>query len=64
MTFHNPAAADQREHRDTRLNLRVTTVQADLICRAANSADRTLTDFVVDSASAAAQRILADPFVD
>lgn len=60
MTSQNPSAADQREQRDTRLNLRVTSAQAELIRRAANSADRTLTDFVVESASLAAQRILAD----
>lgn len=60
MLSQNPSTTDHREQRDTRLNLRVTSAQADLIRRAADSADRTMTDFVVESASAAAQRVLAD----
>lgn len=60
MPSQNPSATDHRKQRDTRLNLRVTGAQADLIRRAADTTDRTITDFVVESASVAAQRILAD----
>ncbi len=48
------------EQRDTRLNIRVTSSQAELIRRAAESSHQTVTDFVVESAAITAQRVLAD----
>jgi uncharacterized protein (DUF1778 family) len=48
------------EQRDTRLNLRMTSSQAELIRRAAESTNQTVTDFVVGSTAMAAQRVLAD----
>jgi len=48
------------EVRAARLNLRVTSRQAALIRRAAESRDKTVTEFVLDSASAAAEQVLAD----
>ena len=48
------------EQRDTRLNLRVTSSEAELIRRAAEASNRTITEFIVDSSSDAAQKVLAD----
>ena len=43
-----------------RLNVRVTERQEQLIRRAAEATDRTVTDFMLESASVEAERILAD----
>ncbi len=48
------------EVRASRLNLRVTSRQAALIRRAAESRDKTVTEFVLESASTAAEQVLAD----
>jgi uncharacterized protein (DUF1778 family) len=55
-----PTAQHRGSTRDTRLNLRVTSAQAELIRQAAAAADQTVTEFVVGSSAAAAQRVLAD----
>jgi uncharacterized protein (DUF1778 family) len=66
MSTHEPdSVADSRVEperiaRDARINLRVPTSQAALIRRAAEAQDKSLTDFVVTSASAAAEQVLAD----
>ena len=61
-TRKNPAeqVAEERPLRDTRLNLRVTSAQAVLIRRAADSSEKSLTEFVLESAAIAAERVLAD----
>ncbi|WP_425402402.1 DUF1778 domain-containing protein [Knoellia subterranea] len=46
--------------RESRLNLRATTKQDTLIRLAAKASSKTVTDFVLDSASVAAEQILAD----
>jgi len=46
--------------RETRLNLRTTAKQDTLIRLAAQATSKTVTDFVLDSASTAAEQILAD----
>lgn len=43
-----------------RINVRTTTRQEDLIRRAAEATDRSVTDFVLASASTAAEKVLAD----
>ena len=58
--------SDQIEHvdispsREARLNLRATAKQDALIRLAAQTTSKTVTDFVLDSASNAAEQILAD----
>jgi len=52
--------AEERQLRDTRLNLRVTSAQAAFIRRAAESSEKSLTEFVLESAATAAERVLAD----
>ena len=52
--------AEERQLRDTRLNLRVTSAQAVLIRRAAEFSEKSLTEFVLESAATAAERVLAD----
>lgn len=52
--------AEDRQLRDTRLNLRVTSAQAVLIRRAADSSEKSLTEFVLEGAAIAAERVLAD----
>lgn len=46
--------------REARLNLRTTAKQDTLIRLAAQATSKTVTDFVLDSASTAAEQILAD----
>lgn len=50
-------SADARE---TRLNLRTSSRQDALIRRAASALDKSVTEFVLESASAAAEQVLAD----
>ena len=63
-TSTSPAAASEtienRSSKDSRINLRVSTRQEQLIRRAALATDRSLTDFVLDSAAQRAEEILAD----
>ena len=49
-----------RGNKSQRLNVRVTQRQELLIRRAAEATDRTVTDFMLESASIEAERILAD----
>lgn len=46
--------------KDSRINLRVTSRQEHLIRRAAAVTDRSMTDFVLDSAARRAEEVLAD----
>lgn len=52
--------SDARLSRDARLNIRTTTKQDTLIRLAAQATNKTVTDFVLDTASSAAEQILAD----
>jgi uncharacterized protein (DUF1778 family) len=56
-TAHDTEAVLARE---TRLNLRATARQNTLIRLAAQTANKTVTDFILDSASNAAEQVLAD----
>jgi uncharacterized protein (DUF1778 family) len=51
---------EPRPARETRLNLRTTAKQDALIRLAAQASSRTVTEFVLDSASIAAEQVLAD----
>lgn len=55
-----PAAAERTAARDARLNLRASTRQQQLIRSAAAAVNKSVTDFVLDSATANAERVLAD----
>jgi uncharacterized protein (DUF1778 family) len=50
----------ERPQRDSRLNLRTSAHQDDLIRRAASALDKSVTDFVLESATAQAERVLTD----
>ena len=50
----------ERNQRDARLNLRASAQQQQLIRSAAASLDKSVTDFVLDSATTNAERVLAD----
>lgn len=52
--------AEAKPIRETRLNLRATARQGALIRLAAQASSKTVTEFVLDSASNAAEQILAD----
>jgi uncharacterized protein (DUF1778 family) len=56
-TAHEP---DSKPTRETRLNLRATARQDTLIRLAAQATSKTVTEFVLDSASVAAEQVLAD----
>lgn len=49
-----------RGQRDSRLNLRASQQQQQLIRRAAAALDKSMTEFVLESATANAERVLAD----
>lgn len=49
-----------RSTKDARLNLRITSRQAQLLRRAAAAEDQSVTDFVLQSAAQEAERVLAD----
>lgn len=53
-------APTERGHRDSRLNLRASQQQQQLIRSAAAALDKSMTDFVLESATAKAERVLAD----
>ena len=53
-------AIAERSQRDSRLSLRTSTQQQQLIRSAAAAADKSVTDFVLESATANAERVLAD----
>lgn len=46
--------------KDSRLNLRISSRQAQLLRRAAAAEDQSVTDFVLQSAAQEAERVLAD----
>ncbi|MBN9746449.1 antitoxin [Amycolatopsis sp. A1MSW2902] len=53
-----PAA--ERPTRDERINLRATTRQEQLLRSAAAATDRTMTEFILDSAVTQAERVMSD----
>jgi uncharacterized protein (DUF1778 family) len=55
-----PAQSNRASARDSRLNIRTTNRQDALIRRAAQAMDKSVTEFVLDSASVAAEHVLAD----
>lgn len=55
-----PHQAPERSQRNTRMNLRASEQQQQLIKRAAAALDKSMTDFVLDSAAAEAEKVLAD----
>jgi uncharacterized protein (DUF1778 family) len=52
--------AEQRATRQSRINLRTSTRQEQLLRQAATATDRTMTDFVLETAVVEAERVLAD----
>lgn len=52
--------AEQRATRPSRINLRASARQEQLLKQAAAATDRTMTDFVLESAVVEAERVLAD----
>lgn len=50
----------ERALKDTRINLRGTSAELEFIRRAAEASQKTLTEFVLESAANAAERVLAD----
>lgn len=61
MPSHNSAhGAESRPARETRLNLRASARQDTLIRLAAQATNKTVTEFVLESASDAAEQVLAD----
>lgn len=53
-------AEANRNPKDSRLNLRVSTAQQQIIRRAAAATDRSVTDFVLESAAERAEAVLAE----
>lgn len=60
MATHDHAEVEPTPARETRLNLRATARQDTLIRLAARASNKTVTDFILDSASNAAEQVLAD----
>lgn len=58
--MESPVYPAQRPQRDSRLNLRTSSHQDDLIRRAASALGKSVTDFVLESATAQAERVLTD----
>ena len=54
------ATSDVRSSRQSRLNLRASARQEQLIKAAAAATDKTMTDFVLESATVQAEKVLAD----
>jgi uncharacterized protein (DUF1778 family) len=52
--------AEQRPTRQSRINLRASARQEQLLKQAAAATDRTMTDFVLESAVGEAERVLAN----
>lgn len=52
--------ASSRHVRDSRLNIRTTAKQDNLIRQAAQAVDKSVSEFVLDSATATAEHVLAD----
>jgi uncharacterized protein (DUF1778 family) len=65
MTNYEPrdattSSTDTRSSRGARLNLRASARQDELIREAANAVDKSVTEFVLEAASLAAEQVLAD----
>ncbi|NED99295.1 type II toxin-antitoxin system TacA family antitoxin [Phytoactinopolyspora halotolerans] len=56
----NEEAAAARPVRDSRLNIRTSAKQDKLIRQAAQAVDKSMSEFVLDSATATAEHVLAD----
>jgi uncharacterized protein (DUF1778 family) len=54
------SAPEARSSRDARLNLRASARQDALIRQAASTVDKSVTEFVLESATLAAEQVLAD----
>lgn len=59
-THDAPHEAESKPARETRLNLRATARQNALIRLAAQTSSKTVSEFILDSASNAAEQVLAD----
>jgi uncharacterized protein (DUF1778 family) len=59
-THDTPHEAESKPARETRLNLRATARQNALIRLAAQTSSKTVSEFILDSASNAAEQVLAD----
>jgi uncharacterized protein (DUF1778 family) len=55
-----PVGLDARSTRDTRLSFRASSRQVALLRTAAEAVDKSVTEFVLDSAATAAEHVLAD----
>ena len=55
-----PTNAEARSAREARINLRASSRQEQLIRAAASASDKTVTDFVLDTAVVQAEKVLAD----
>jgi len=55
-----PIEAESRAPREARLNLRASTKQGVLIRQAALASDKSVTEFILESATTAAEHVLAD----
>lgn len=60
MPRHDVPATEARRTKAQRVNLRASERQEQVIRRAAAATDRTMTDFILDSAVKQAERVLAD----
>jgi uncharacterized protein (DUF1778 family) len=58
MTEDTPTTA--RASRESRLNLRASTKQDTLIRAAAHASNKSVTEFILDSSTSAAEHVLAD----
>ena len=56
----SPTAVPARPAKSSRISLRATPRQEEVLRRAAEATDSTVTDFVLDSAVDRAERVLAD----
>ena len=55
-----PSTSIDHPNKDARINVRLASSQAALIRQAAESQDKSLSEFVISSAAAAAEQVLAD----
>ncbi|MFP5346327.1 MAG: DUF1778 domain-containing protein [Actinomycetes bacterium] len=60
MPAQHSTETDARSSKPRRVNLRASARQEQVIRRAAAATDRTMTDFILDSAMARAEQVLAD----
>lgn len=56
----NSQGAHEKALKDTRINLRGTSAELEYIRRAADASQKSLTEFVLESAAIAAERVLSD----